>query len=317
MRYVILLSVVVLLALIVSGCGIVPGTGTNLILGGNERITTGEVVNEPLTVLGGNVTVEEGARLTSDVVVVGGNVTADGEIERDVYVYGGNLTLGPHAVVHGNISKFGGNIVQSPGARIDGQIETRENIRLPFAWSPQVIRIGQGVGYVFRTLLLTILAAVVVLLWPNATGRVATAIRTTPGVVAAVGLVTVIGVPILLVLCAITLILLPVTLIGALLLAVAGLFGWIALGLETGRRLSAILNLSEVSPVLLAVGGTLVFTLVVDGIGLIPWLGWIAPTLATILGVGGVALTRFGTRSYAPPAGPTVPPVSMEQPSAM
>lgn len=317
MRRMVILSVVLLLALAIGGCGIVPREGTHLILGGNDVIATGEVVNEPLTVLGGNVTVEEGARLTGDLFVLGGNVTANGEIERDVHLYGGNLTLGPSAVVRGDISRYGGNVTQSPGARVEGQIATYEGVRLPFEWSPQVVRIGQGIGYVFRTLLVTILAGVVVLLWPNATGRVATAMWTTPGVVAAVGLVTVIGVPILLVLCAITLILLPVTLVGALLLAAAGLFGWIALGLETGRRLSAGLDLGERSPVLFAVGGTLVFTLVVDAIGLIPWVGWIAPTLASIIGIGAVVLTRFGTRAYAPPAGPTVPPAPMEQPTAM
>jgi hypothetical protein len=44
--------------------------------------------------------------------------------------------------------------------------------------------------------------------------------------------------------------------------------------------------------------GTLLLMLVVGAIGLFPCVGWLAPFLAALLGIGGVAVTIFGSRPY-------------------
>jgi hypothetical protein len=74
-------------------------------------------------------------------------------------------------------------------------------------------------------------------------------------------------------------------------------FGWIALGLEVGKRLAIALN-QEYQPVVMAGLGTLVLSLVVNGINFIPCVGWFAPFLVSAVGLGGVILSRFGTQTY-------------------
>jgi hypothetical protein len=99
---------------------------------------------------------------------------------------------------------------------------------------------------------------------------------------------------------AITIILIPISLLGGLILVVAWFFGRVSLGMEVGRRIGNAFHKDW--PVAVDAGlGTFALVLVIDGVGsLVPCVGWIIPTLVGILGLGGVILTLFGTRSYPP-----------------
>jgi hypothetical protein len=106
--------------------------------------------------------------------------------------------------------------------------------------------------------------------------------------------------------------LIPVSLLGILALIIAGVFGWIALGLEVGKRLASLFKMEW--PLAVAAGlGTFLLSLVVNGIGFIACIGWVAPFLVTIIGLGGVILTRFGTQNYpslgTPASGMTQAPI--------
>jgi predicted DNA repair protein MutK len=101
----------------------------------------------------------------------------------------------------------------------------------------------------------------------------------------------------------ITICLIPVSIIGIIILVVAVVFGWIALGLEVGKRLGIALN-QKYQPVVMAGLGTLVLSLVVNGINFIPCVGWLAPFLVGAVGLGGVVLSRFGTQTYMISAAP-------------
>jgi hypothetical protein len=143
--------------------------------------------------------------------------------------------------------------------------------------------------------------------------RVTRAIAGQPILSGGVGLLTVIVAPLLFILLAITLILIPVSLLGLLLLAIAWFFGRIAIGLLVGKRLGATIKQDWPAP--LAAGlGTFCLVLVIDGIGtIIPCVGWLVPAVVGLVGLGGVLLTRFATQSYPPPtiktlANPPSPP---------
>jgi hypothetical protein len=66
-----------------------------------------------------------------------------------------------------------------------------------------------------------------------------------------------------------------------------------------GQRIAQALE-QEIQPIVVAGIGTLVVALVVLGFGFIPCIGWLAPALVGAYGLGGVILTRFGTRFYTP-----------------
>jgi hypothetical protein len=97
----------------------------------------------------------------------------------------------------------------------------------------------------------------------------------------------------------ITICLIPAAILLLLILVLAGIFGWVAMGVEVGRRLLRSMN-HEYQPVVAAGLGTLVFALVANGFSFIPCVGWLVPFLITTVALGAVMITRFGTQYYRP-----------------
>jgi hypothetical protein len=139
--------------------------------------------------------------------------------------------------------------------------------------------------------------------------RVSHAIIRQPVVAGSFGLLTVVLSPLVFVILVITLILIPVALLAVLILTLAWLFGVIALGQEVGERFTKAINQTWV-PVFTTGFGTFALMLVGGYIGMIPCVGWLATFLIGIMGIGGVAMTWFGTRP-APGAMVIQPPVEV------
>jgi hypothetical protein len=91
----------------------------------------------------------------------------------------------------------------------------------------------------------------------------------------------------------------------------AWLFGMIALGQEVGERFTRAISQTW-APVLATGFGTFLLLLVGGFVGFIPCFGWLLTFIVSLVAIGGVAMTWFGTRS-APGAMPPqiqVPPAS-------
>jgi hypothetical protein len=72
--------------------------------------------------VGRSFQVPAGAVQTEPVVVVGGTVTIDGRVEDEVVVVGGGITVGPTAVVRGDLTAIGGPIRIDPEADVAGAV---------------------------------------------------------------------------------------------------------------------------------------------------------------------------------------------------
>ncbi len=70
--------------------------------------------------VGSDVTVEHGEDLQGDVLVVGANARVDGRVRGDVVVLGGKLTLGPEARVDGDAVHLVGHFERAEGALVAG-----------------------------------------------------------------------------------------------------------------------------------------------------------------------------------------------------
>ncbi len=166
-------------------------------------------------------------------------------------------------------------------------------------WSARLSPFFSLLWFGFRTLMLAALAVLVVIFWPEPTLRVARAAVAQPFAAGGLGLLTqIIGIPALILLL-ITILFSPLSFLGLLLLLIAGVFGWVALGLEVGRRLGHAFNWDMHPAAEAGIGGFLM-TLVIGGFGLIPCVGWVAPFVLVCIGLGAVLLTRFGSRDYEP-----------------
>jgi hypothetical protein len=279
-----------------------------VVLGGNFVLESGDVLDGDLAVIGGQATLETESIVRGSVFLVGGNLVGYGQVTGDMAIVGGNANLGPSAVIGGDLITIGGNVNRS-GAVIEGDVISGEEFDVPmnFNWSADwddYIFRGYGrsfearvLGYLFQSFMLAALSVLVLMFWPKQTKMVADTVVEQPLIAGAIGLLTMVVAPILLVLLIVTICLAVVGIGGVIVLIAAWVMGWIALGLEVGERLAKAAN-QDWQPVVAGGLGTLIFSLVVNGIGFIPCIGWLAPFVLGATGIGAVLMTRFGTRKY-------------------
>jgi len=305
-----------------------------IVFGDNVTLASGETVDGNLIVFGGNVTIEDGATVAESVVVFGGNVEVGGHVKEDVVTFGGNVNLLSTAQVDGRLVTSGGSVNREEGAVVSGGESNGLDGSIPDippfpdAPGPSVaFRIIDPIFTMFRhgiesmgmALALGLIALLVVAMWPTQTHRVSATITGTPALSAGLGLLTLFAGPVLIVLTAITLCLLPLSGIGALLYGMVILFGWLALGSVVGARLATAINWRNASPAMATAVGTLLLSLVMLFIGIVPFFGAVVQMLFASIGVGAVVLTRFGTRPYltgAPIVEPAAQPAAPTPPAA-
>lgn len=287
--------------------------GDLVVFGGNVTLEAGAKVNGSMAVFGGNASVGDGAVIGADVAMFGGNMQMDGKINGDMVMLGGQASLGPSSVVDGSLSTFGGQVQRAPGSQVTGEIVNNAPVpSLDFLNKPDTanppsvpqpnfkIRFEPFWGTVnifFRAIGLALVAILAVLFLGPQMERVSRAVASQPIIAGSFGLLTVIVGTIALIIAGLTIILIPVSVLGALALALGWMFGMIAIGQEVGERFTRTINQTW-SPIWTAGFGTFLLVLVVEVIGLIPCVGWLAPFLIGLMGLGGVALTYFGSRTY-------------------
>lgn len=330
------LTLLVLLVLLLAPASPVyaqSGEPGKIVFGDNFTLKSGEKLNGDLVVFGGNVTVEEDANLNGNLVVFGGTISSNGNLNGDVVVFGGQIALDENAVVAGDVVTIGGQLTQAEGAKIKGEVvkNVSPDIQIPSGRIPPDVTppsvnfdfntFWTVAGIFYRAVILAALAMLVVVFLKPQMENVSQAIVSQPVMSGGVGLLTVFGGPISIVVVAlvmiITLILIPVAAVvvflGVLAIALAWLFGMIALGNEVGERFTQSINQSW-APAFTAGFGTFLLMLVGGAIGEIPCVGWLFVALIGFVGIGAAVLTRFGTRPLQPvPVSTATPPVNTEQ----
>jgi hypothetical protein len=307
-----------------------PGTaGDQVVFGRDVIVRAGETVHGDLVAFGGRVTVENGGRVTGDLVAVGGNVSLAGEVDGTLAALGGSVQLEGTAVVGGDLVLTGGTVSRAEGARVEGNTvegfdfgrflsQASQPVR-PFAPQVEFERpiLFNRIWGIFQAMLttvgVTILGALVVLLLPRETRRVAQTAVHAPLASLGMGFLTLLAAAFLLPVLAVVSAILLIVCIGvfgfALLvllgvaLVAALVYGWIAVGLLVGERILELLKVEERVPLVSVVIGILLISL----ISAVPCLGFIFAVLAGSVGLGAVILSRGGTQAYPGPALSPVP----------
>jgi hypothetical protein len=315
------LTVVLLLVFVFAlpGTALAKGLADDqVVFGGSYTLPEGDTLDGNLVVFGGASTLEPGSIVDGDVVLFGGTVQVEGEIEGSLIALGGSVRVGEQAVINGDLVTPGSALSRAEGATIEGEVITgtdgffvlpQRTDRIVINQTPWGFRLlSDLVWLLFRTFAMAALAVLVVMFLPKQSQTLAQSVVDQPVVIGGVGLLTLIVAPILLIIMTLTLVLIPVTILAIIVLGLGGLFGWIALGLEVGQRLARAMGQDWALPVTAGVG-TFLLSFVVNTVGFIDCIGWLAPTLVIILSLGGVLLTRFGTQPYPGPVAfaPTVP----------
>jgi hypothetical protein len=290
--------------------------------------------------IGGSVTVDEDEVVAGDVVAIGGSVRIDGEVRGEVVAVGGGVELGPRALVTRDIVVVGGVLTRAEGSRIQGRLHEVSigdinwgdwrwgwNPSRPFPGFSRTLALMSTLG---RIAVLCVLAVFIMLLGREYVERVSVRAAAEPLKAGAIGfLAQLMFLPVLVV----TILILVVTIVGipllllvpfaVLALVVVALVGFTAIGYRVGLMVSTRMGwhtqapyaatligiLIVVSPLVLArllslVGGPIVPMAFALGA-----IGFLAEYVAWTVGFGAVALVRFAGPRTPPPAGPMPPPV--------
>jgi hypothetical protein len=308
---------IIILLLLVSAI-IIPTTAhasgfedDKVIFGSNYTLQAGETLNGDLVVFGGNVTLEESSTVNGDTVVFGGNVTSNGTINGNLVGLGGIVTLGEETLIQGDLTVVGSSFEQSPGAIITGNIVTEENIPFEFELPENGLFDGNfplprlkqlpfvsTSWFFFRILIWTGLAVLIGLFIQDQAVVINRAAFKEPVMSFVVGLGVVVVSPFVFLALIVTILLIPVSLVGIFALITAWVVGLVALSIEVGRKLVQALNKTAPVPLLAGIG-MFILSLFFNGFShVVPCVGWLPKFILGVWVIGAVILSRFGTRAY-------------------
>ena len=255
----------------------------NVEAAGGSVIVAGTVEGN-VQVGAGSFDLTETGRIGGDLQVGAGSVIVDGTVEGDVEAGGQTVTLGPNADVGGEFRYDAESFDRSPDASVAGGVVQDPSLGTDTGVGFNVDPLPSWIGTVYTFLTSLLLGALLLLAFPGVSDTVANRGLERPIASAGIGLVTLIGVPVLLVLVAITVVGIPFSLAGfalfLLALWIAGLYGKYAVGTWVldrtggGNRWLALL---------LGLLGFLV-------LGFVPIVGGLSEFLATLLGLGALVL---------------------------
>jgi len=282
-----------------------------VVIGQTFTLSENQNLNGELAVIGGTVFLKPGSTINGDIAVIGGVIEIEGVVNGDIQALGGTISLMKTARITGSVYNFSTNLSQADGAVIEGQ----QIASLPFDFdfgdfnvpnTPGIPKtetsnglgiIGKFLWAILQVLAMGALAMIVVLIAPKPTDRVSRSINKQPFVHWGIGLLTSFTAPALFLVLIVTIILIPLSIIGIIIYSITMLFGWIALGYTIGKKLFAT-NSQSLSPALLAGLGTILLTAIARLGAVIPCVGWLIGAVLSLFGLGAVILTRFGTRDY-------------------
>lgn len=268
------------------------------ITGGHIQIEPGETAKD-VTVLGGSVDVL--GNVTGDLTVLGGSarVHKDAKVHGDATAIGGTLDIDDGAEVDGDVGVIGGVLNRAPGAKVHGEVvqgkgHKDKNIQVKLGEDEEPgkspgITIHRTVGSIgsalTRSAILFVFGAVLLALATDRMERLRAEIAARPMRSFALGLIGTLAASLAAVVLCITLIGIPIAVVGALFAVFAGYAGFCAALATVGQ---AIFGHKSPNPYMHLAIGCVLFLL----LGSIPWIGtWITVACAFI-GVGAMVATR-------------------------
>ena len=255
---------------------------TRAVVDRNTTLAGGRVEIEPEGAIDGNAylaggTVTQSGAVRGSLFASGGTIILNGAIGRDVQVAGGNLEIGPAAQIAGNLTYRvpPKNVKIDKAARIGGKVTA---LPVPSGWTP--FRFLWLLGFL-------VVGVAVVALVPALASQAAGLIPEAPGRSILYALAWIILVPIGMIIAAVTVIGIPLACVALAVYFVLIYLGRVPFAIWLGALLlrdwsrpgwqGALINF--------ALGALVLIVL-----GLIPGVGGLLWTIATILGLGAFLL---------------------------
>ncbi len=318
-----------------------PDGGGQVVFGRDFTLEEGQTISGDVAVFGGKVELAGGSKINGNLAAIGGDIQIDGTVNGDVAALGGNIDLGESATVGGDIVLLGGQADVAEGAKITGDVVNLtegefgrhfgDGFTVPAPPAPSAPEAphfpeppqSEFSGFAFGALNfmkdlawnIAVIIGLAALSWlvatfmPEQMKLVGDTVAESGPLSFGLGFLTmaisiVIGIPLLITIC-----LAFIPILAYILIGIAVLFGWIAIGQLLGDRLLAAAGQTYPNFAASTVVGVVVMTIVtkMPVVSWIPCLGFIlgflgglAGIIISLTGLGAVLLTRFGTRPYTP-----------------
>jgi hypothetical protein len=286
------------LSLLLSGCQTEGLYQVTLITEGEHTLSGSQAGD--LLVLEGDVHLDSDGTWDGTIYLLAGTLEVGGVVTGDVFAFGGEIHLGEEARIRGNFNYGGGNLTGETSPVVQGTVHTGTGVQVPEVLPEQDRGAGETIlSWLVTGLLVGGLALLGERFMPHSLARVREAARKHGVVSGAMGiLVGIVGVSLIVTL-AYTILLIPVALLGVLILILAIIYGWIAVGSWLGRYVRRRTGVSI--PAWLAVFlGTFGFMVFQNLLALLPFVGGLLGILIALVGLGAVFITRFGLRDFVP-----------------
>lgn len=244
----------------------------------------------------GRIEVSETGRIGGDLVVGAETILVNGAVDGDVRAGAERLVLGPNATVGGQFRYDANEFTRDPAATVEGRIVRDPDIRGNFG----VFAAPNWVTRVYGLFANLLLGAVLLAVFPAFSSTVALRVEDRPVNTGGVGLLALLATPLALVLFAVTIIGIPLALLGAILY---GLAIWV--GIVYGEYAVGAWVLGRAgrdNRWLALVAGLVGFAI----LGAVPILGGFLEFGALLLGLGALALglrESYRARRRAGPRG--------------
>jgi hypothetical protein len=253
-----------------------------------------------------SITIEQGATFEGNIILLGGSLELAGSFNGDIASLDASSHFSPTATMAGNIACLGPAPALDPGSKFTGSVQTIKGFSWPLSRTgvkaTETNTSGTDLWYkvsviLFRMFLLSAVAILIALFLPAPVERVARTMIVKPAIAFLIGMLTLMAALAFFLLLALTVCLSPISILGSIIVLVAALLGWVAMGLEIGRQVCGMLGLKVHAAVMAGIG-TAILTLIASTLGYIPFAGQILVLLVMAFGLGAVVLTRFGGPNY-------------------
>lgn len=291
---------------------------------GNSTVD-GQVTGAAVSILG-NTTVN--GRVDGEAVSVLGTTTINGHVGGEAVAVLGDIILGPEAEIMGDAVAVLGRVKRAPGAKIRGEVvQVSFGDFGNFEWLDAYIEkcvkyarplaIGEHLGWLWGIAIgFLVFYMLLALIFPRGVTRCAEVLEQHPGSTVIATILTAMLFPVLTIVLAMTgigVVLIPFLGIGLL---IAALFGKAAVLAWFGRRLSF-----GGGPLTHPVAAVFVGGVIMCGLYLIPFLGFVLQQFFTMLGIGMVVYvlvlaSRREKAAVAPGAATATPVAPVVVPAA-
>lgn len=289
----------------------------HIVFGSSYILSSEETLTGDLIVLGGSATIERGAIVKGDIFIAGGTANINGTIRGDVTAFGGIINILEDAEVRGNVVRYSGVFNLDEDAEISGNIVSNEGTDFDFNFNAPEIpspdpsannsflqgpayyleQFGRFMFKIVQIIGLAMIAVVLSLFLEKPFDRMKTTFSENIALSVGIGLLTVFVFPTLMVILMITIILIPVSILGLIGFGLLVLYGWFSMALFTGDKISELFKTEWANPLSIGIG-SLTLSVISYLIGSVPCIGWIVPFLIASAGLGAAILSRGGTRVY-------------------